>query len=104
MRLGLATENEIAKLFHDREFGAVLRAGAAYGLAVIVDESVINLPDVYLEGGDHATLVHLTGDAFRRLMKDARRSRFSDHAPRVTCAELLRPVPITHTWLLRQME
>jgi Ala-tRNA(Pro) deacylase len=76
----LAPENEITKLFDDCEFGAIPPAGAAYGLAVIIDESVVNLPDVYFEGDDHATLVHLTGDAFRRLMKDASRSRFSHHA------------------------
>jgi Ala-tRNA(Pro) deacylase len=40
LRLGLATENEIAELFDDCEIGAIPPVGAAYGLAVIIDESV----------------------------------------------------------------
>ncbi len=79
-RLGLATENEIAELFDDCEIGAIPPVGAAYGLAVIIDESVAHLADVYFEGGDHATLVRVTGGAFRRLMKDAHPFRFSRHA------------------------
>jgi Ala-tRNA(Pro) deacylase len=79
-RLALATENEIAELFDDCEIGAIPPVGAAYGLAVIIDESVAHLADVYFEGGDHATLVRVTGGAFRRSMKDARPFRFSRHA------------------------
>ena len=60
-RLALATENEIAELFDDCEIGAIPRVGAAYGLAVIIDESVAHLAEVYFEGGDHATLVRVTG-------------------------------------------
>ena len=80
LRLGLATENEIAELFDDCEIGAIPPVGAAYGLAVIIDESVAHLAEVYFEGGDHAALVRVTGVAFRRLVKDARPSRFSRHA------------------------
>jgi Ala-tRNA(Pro) deacylase len=79
-RLGLATEDETAKLFDDCDRGAIPPVGSVYGLSVVVDESLDNVPEVYFEGGDHATLVHVTGDAFRRLMKDARRFRISHHA------------------------
>ena len=37
------------------------------------------LPDVYFEGGDHTTLIRASGDAFRLMVKDARRGRFSHH-------------------------
>ena len=47
LRLGLAAENEIAKLFDDCEIGAIPPVGAAYGLAVIVDESVAHLPEEF---------------------------------------------------------
>jgi Uncharacterized conserved protein len=47
LRLGLATENEIAELFDDCEIGAIPPVGAAYGLAVIIDESVAHLAEVY---------------------------------------------------------
>ena len=76
-RLGLATEREIGDLFDDCDVGAVPPIGAAYGLPVIVDESIADAPDVYFEGGDHRTLVHISGEAFRTLTKDARRTRFS---------------------------
>ncbi len=76
-RLGLAAESEIAKLFDDCDLGAVPPVGAAYQLPVIWDESLAAVPEVYFEGGDHTTLVRVSGDAFRALMKDARRARFS---------------------------
>lgn len=78
-RVGLATESEIAELFDDCDLGAVPPVGAPYGLAVVLDESLAEVSDVYFEGGDHTTLVHVAGDAFKTLMKDARRGRFSHH-------------------------
>lgn len=73
----LATEAEIARLFGDCEFGAVPPIGAAYDLPVLVDESLDGAADLYFEGGDHSTLVHVGRDAFQVLTKDARRARFS---------------------------
>ncbi|MBW8270837.1 aminoacyl-tRNA deacylase [Caldovatus aquaticus] len=79
-RLGLATEDEIARVFDDCELGAVPPVGAAYGVPVFLDASLDAAPDLYFEGGDHTTLVHVSGEAFRALMKDARRARFSHPA------------------------
>jgi Ala-tRNA(Pro) deacylase len=79
-RLGLAAEDEIARLFDDCDLGAVPPIGAAYGVPVVVEESLADAPDVYFEGGDHATLVHVAGDAFRKLMKEARAANFSHPA------------------------
>src|SRR4029078_950046 len=56
-----ATEEEIAELFRDCARGAIPAVGECYGLDVIVDASIDDQPDVYFEGGDHATLLHLTG-------------------------------------------
>ncbi len=78
-RLGLATEKEITELFDDCDLGAVPPVGAAYGLEVVLDESLADLPEVYFEGGDHRTLIHVTGDAFGALMKDARRGKLGHH-------------------------
>ena len=78
-RLGLATEDEIAELFEDCDLGAVPPVGGAYGLAVMLDESLAEVPEAYFEGGDHRTLVHVSGEAFENLMRDARRGRFSHH-------------------------
>jgi Ala-tRNA(Pro) deacylase len=73
----LVTEDEVARLFPDCARGAVPPIGAAYGLDTIVDDSLFERPDVYFEGGDHGTLVHLSGPAFRTLMADAEHGCFS---------------------------
>ena len=75
----LAGEEEIASLFEDCAVGAVPPVGKCYGLDVIVDESIETQPEVYLEGGDHETLVHMDRAQFAQLMADARHARFSAH-------------------------
>jgi Ala-tRNA(Pro) deacylase len=74
----MANEEQIETLFVDCEPGAVPALGAAYGLKVIVDDSLANEPEIYLEGGDHASLIHISGSAFQRLLADARRARFTE--------------------------
>jgi Ala-tRNA(Pro) deacylase len=75
-KVDLATEDEIAQLFRDCARGAV---PARYGLDVIVDDSIDTQPEVYLEGGDHITLIHLDQGQFARLNVEARHGRFSAH-------------------------
>lgn len=74
----MANEEQIESLFHDCEPGAVPALGAAYGLKVIVDDSLASEPEIYLEGGDHASLVHVSGSAFQKLMAGARHARFTE--------------------------
>jgi Ala-tRNA(Pro) deacylase len=76
-RLGLATEGELARLFADCEVGAAPPVGPAYGVDVVVDDSLIERPDLYFEGGDHCTLIHVRGEDFSRLMAQARHARIS---------------------------
>lgn len=78
-RVGLADEREGSRLFGDCDTGAFPALGAAYGLEVVVDDALADLPEVYFEGGDHATLVQVDGAEFRKLMQDARHGRFSAH-------------------------
>ncbi|MDP6705002.1 MAG: YbaK/EbsC family protein [Alphaproteobacteria bacterium] len=73
----LASEDEIGTLFQDCDLGAVPALGAAYGVPAIVDDSLSDVLDVYIEGGDHTTLVHLTGAEFQGLVSDATHARFS---------------------------
>lgn len=54
--------------------------GSAYDVPVLLDESLGDVNDVYFEGGDHRTLVHMSGSNFRNLMKDAQVARFSHPA------------------------
>ena len=77
--VGLATEKEASEVFTDCEPGAFPAIGSAYGLDVIVEDSLAGQADVYVEGGDHASLVHLTAPQFRSLMEHARYGRFSLH-------------------------
>ncbi len=74
----MASEEQIETLFLDCEPGAVPALGAAYGLKVIVDDSLANEPEIYLEGGDHASLVHINGSTFKELLADARHARFAE--------------------------
>ena len=77
--VALADEGEIERLFPDCALGAVPAVGECYGLDVIVDDTIQERPEVYLEGGDHMTLVHMNQGQFSRLMAEARHGRFSVH-------------------------
>lgn len=77
--LRLASEDEICELFTDCERGAVPACAAAYGLRAVVDDTLDIMPDVYMEGGDHRSLLHLDADAFRRMVGTAQRGRISIH-------------------------
>jgi Ala-tRNA(Pro) deacylase len=66
--VGLATEGEVRGVFRDCDPGCVPPVAAAYGLRCVMDDSLEGLEHIYFEGGDHKTLVHMTGRDFRRLM------------------------------------
>ena len=76
-RIDLANEEEIANVFPDCVRGAVPPFGECYGLDVIVDSIIDQQPEVYCEGGDHATLVHLSQAAFAQLNGRARHGSFA---------------------------
>jgi len=77
-QVGLATEPEVEALFRDCAPGAVPALAQAYGLDVAVDDALLDLDDVYFEAGDHRELVHVSGDAFRALMRDVPHGRFGE--------------------------
>ena len=78
--VGLATEDEMRGLFPDCERGAVPALGTAYGIDMLLDDSLADQDDIFIEGGDHQSLVHLSGEAFRSLLGDVRHGDFSTHA------------------------
>jgi Ala-tRNA(Pro) deacylase len=45
----------------------------------MVDDSIDDQPEVYLEGGDHETLVHMSHAQFASLTATARHGCFSAH-------------------------
>jgi Ala-tRNA(Pro) deacylase len=73
----MANEEQVETLFLDCDPGAVPALGAAYGLNVVVDDSLARQPDVYFESGDHSNLVHISGTSFQELMADARHGLFT---------------------------
>lgn len=75
----MASETEINRLFADCAHGAVPAVGRCYGLDLIVDDSIEAQPEVYMEAGDHATLLHMTKAQFARLTANAPHGSFSVH-------------------------
>lgn len=75
----MAKETEINRLFADCAHGAVPAIGRCYGLDLIVDDSIEAQPDVYIEAGDHETLLHLSHAQFARLTANAPHWCFSAH-------------------------
>jgi Ala-tRNA(Pro) deacylase len=69
-RFELATERELPALFQDCDLGAVPPIGEAYGLDVVWDDQLMNRKDIYIEAGDHETLIHMNGESFEKLMGD----------------------------------
>jgi Ala-tRNA(Pro) deacylase len=76
--LNLAPEIEVDRLFRDCDPGAVPPLGEAYGLQMILDQSLTSLSSIYFEGGDHEHLIRLSGDQFNALMLGVRRGHFSN--------------------------
>jgi len=77
--IDMANEAEINRLFRDCAHGAIPAVGKCYGLETIVDDSIGAQPDIYMEAGDHETLLHLTHAQFARLTANAPHGRFSAH-------------------------
>ena len=80
---GHATANALARIYGMMAEGGTWEGKRLVERATIVeaararfrgiDESFDGQPDIYLEGGDHRSLVHMSGESFRSIMKDVRR-------------------------------
>ncbi len=77
----MAKEFEIDGLFPDCAHGAIPAVGQCYGLSLLVDDSIEAAPDVYMEGGDHETLIRMSHSQFADLMAQAQHGRFSAQMP-----------------------
>ena len=76
--LELASEAELVDLFGDCELGAVPATGLPYNVPMLVDESLLRLPDLYFEAGGHEDLVHVTDRAFGMLTRNAVHGKISE--------------------------
>src|ERR1700751_479498 len=77
----MAEEAEIGPLFPDCAHGAVPPLGHCYALPLIVDYNIEAQPEIYMEAGDHETLLRISHGEFARLMGNARHGRFSEKPP-----------------------
>jgi Ala-tRNA(Pro) deacylase len=77
----MADEAEVDRLFPDCAHGAIPPVGQCYGLSLIVDDSIGAPSDIYMEAGDHETLLHMNQAQFAHLTTDARHSSFSTRLP-----------------------
>ena len=77
----MAKEAEIDPLFPDCAHGAVPAVGRCYGLPLLVDDNLDTLPQVYMEAGDHETLIRMSHAQFVHLTAGARHGCFSEKLP-----------------------
>ena len=78
-RVGLAIEREVTELFADCDPGAIPAIGPAYRVATIIDDALLDEPDVYFEAGDHEALVHVSGQTFGAMMAGVPHAQFTHH-------------------------
>jgi Ala-tRNA(Pro) deacylase len=52
-------------------------AAQAFGLPVLVEESLLDCDEVFFEAGDHTELVRMSGPDFEYLMAQAGQGHFS---------------------------
>lgn len=75
--LDLATEDEFVGMFDDCAPGAIPAVGMAYGMSVVVEDDLAKTGDLFFEGGDHETLVHMRAEDFNHLVAEAPHGHFS---------------------------
>jgi Ala-tRNA(Pro) deacylase len=74
--LRLADETDLQAVFPDCSLGAIPPLGPAYGVRIILDDSLEAHEDLYFEAGDHEHLVHMTTAQFMALVGPAQTVHF----------------------------
>lgn len=78
-RLSLMPEEELSRVFDDCSLGAVPATGTAYDVLTVTDTTLLNQDEIWFEGGDHESLLHVSGEAFRHLMRNTGSGPISHH-------------------------
>lgn len=73
----LMKEKEVYQVFSDCNHGAIPPAADAYHLTMVCEAELDQLSKVYLEAGDHETLLCVNQDAFKSLMTSGKHLHFS---------------------------
>lgn len=64
----LVTEDSLRRIFMDCEPGAVPPMGAAYGMRVVMDDSLADNSEIYFEAGDHEHVIQMSREDFLAMM------------------------------------
>ena len=75
----LIEEIELVDAFADCEPGSVPATGKAYGIETLVDEHLLEQPEIFFEAGDHTQLIHVSGQQFRELVGETTVEEISRH-------------------------
>jgi len=75
--LELTPIDEIANLFTDCHTKGIPPLAGYYGLPAAVDKKVAEMDDIYFQADMQDSLLHMSGDDFRRLYTDAQWGNFS---------------------------
>ena len=73
----LLSQKQLNLLFNDCQPGAVPPVSHAYKMDTVYDDLLFEQLDIFLEAGDHLSLIHLKHDEFTKLVQDCRHGRFS---------------------------
>lgn len=73
--LHLSDERRLCELFPDCDRGAVPAIGMAWGMDTIVDDSLDDNDELFIEAGDHDMLIKMSQQQFRQLTRDVRHAR-----------------------------
>lgn len=73
----LAKEQDVYTMFTDCENGAIPPIADAYNMNMVCDSSLNKLDNIYIEAGDHETLLKLNNSNFQELTSKAKQLNFS---------------------------
>ncbi len=73
----LVNEEEVYQVFSDCKMGAIPPAPDAYNINMVCEQELDKLSKVYLEAGDHKTLLCVNQDGFHELMTSGKHLHFS---------------------------
>lgn len=73
----LLKEQEVYQMFSDCEHGAIPPVGDAFNLHMICDEMLDKLDFVYMEAGDHKTLLRISHADYETIVSKSKHLRFS---------------------------
>ena len=74
----LAEEKGAAGYFPDCDPGAIPPLGLAYGMETLLDKTLTSLAYIYLESGDHRSLIKINAGALSDLLSGVRRGYFCE--------------------------